>query len=215
MVIIFQCKIIKLNVIIIISSTLVKRMEETNQQVKSGRGFFFFLNCCSVFCFLFLLSKLFVPPAPLDGCICHTKKKGVGVGHCFVYYFSIWFILVLICIAAMMMIISTLFYFWKYFDIRTQKKIVKSPTSCFLLLSRFFFFIFRYLYSPTVIFERLNIWPRKNLSPPCYIFSIFSTTKKKKKKKNNGDWWWDGGRWPGTFHLFDTWHRAHRISDSR
>ena len=78
MVIIFQCKIIKLNVIIIISSTLVKRMEETNQQVKSGRGFFFFLNCCSVFCFLFLLSKLFVPPAPLDGCICHTKKKRSG-----------------------------------------------------------------------------------------------------------------------------------------
>jgi hypothetical protein len=44
----------------------------------------------------------------------HEKKKKEkekeGVGHCFVYYFSIWFIPVLICITAMMMIIST---FWK------------------------------------------------------------------------------------------------------
>jgi hypothetical protein len=43
---------------------------------------------------------------------------------------------------------------------------VKILTSCFLLLS-----IFVVIYFPTVIFERWRE-KRKNLSPPCYIFSV-------------------------------------------
>jgi hypothetical protein len=89
-----------------------RELEETNQQVKSGRGSIQISSLLLLFRFLFsFLSKLFVLPAPLDGCICHTKKREEeGVGHCFVYYFfSISFILVLICIAAMMMIIISTF----------------------------------------------------------------------------------------------------------
>jgi hypothetical protein len=83
---------------------------------------------------------------------------------------------------------------------------VKILTSCFLLLS-----IFVVIYFPTVIFKH---WrerereKRKNLSPPCYIFSVERIGGFSVVVVVGG-----GGRWRGTF--LTPGHRAHRISDSR
>jgi hypothetical protein len=53
---------------------------------------------------------------------------------------------------------------------------------------------------------------KKLVATVLYIQHFLNNKAEEEERKIMGI---GGGRWRGTFHLFDTWHRAHRISDSR
>jgi hypothetical protein len=104
-------------------------------------------------------------------------------------------------------------YFWKYFDIHTQKKNGKiSDVLFFVIVKNFFsfFFIFSLSLFPQLLYLNVRIFGREKTCRHRVIYSAFSqqqSRRRRRRRKIIGDWWW-----AVAWHLPPFWHLAPRAS---
>lgn len=168
-------------------------MEETNQQVEQKKNLGAVLyNFSELLLFRFIF--LFLPPLLTDAFVTRKKEKRKERRR-----------RPLFCLLFFHLVYSRFDLHHRddddYLHFSKQKTNGKILTSCFLLLSIFVVVI----HFQSVIFERRYLCRgREKL-----VATVLYIQRRKKQNKKWGFWW------AVAWHLFDTWHRAHRISDSR